>query len=89
MNQKSSAMRFTEILLIIVIVALLVLPPYIFNRIKEPFRTYGSIFIGLILLILVWFFTAEGSLPLRIIVTAVVIKNTLKSIQEYNEFKHQ
>ena len=80
-------MRFNEIILIIAIVALLTVPSLFLKRIREPLKTYAKLTIGLILLILVWFFTAEGSLPLRIIVTAVVIKNTIKTLKDYNEFK--
>jgi hypothetical protein len=79
-------MTLSEILLIIAIVALLIIPSILNKRIRQPLNTYVNLTIGLLLLILVWFFTGEGSLPLRIIITTVVIKSTIKTIKEYKEF---
>lgn len=78
-------MRYTEILLIIVIVILLTLPGVFLKRVNRPVKTYVELAIGFILLILVWFFTNEGALPLRIIVTAVVIKNAVKTLDDHNK----
>ncbi len=79
-------MTFNEIVLISVIVALLIIPPLFVKRIRQPLNTYVKLTIGLLLLILVWVFAGEGSLPLRIIITAIVIKSALKTIKEYKEF---
>lgn len=79
-------MTLSEILLIIAIVVILIIQSLLTKRIKQPLNTYVNLTIGLLLLILVWFFAGDGSLPLRIIITVHVIISTIKTIKEYKEF---
>ncbi len=79
-------MTLSEILLIIAIVALLIIQSLLTKRIKQPLNTYVNLTIGLLLLILVWFFAGDGSLPLRIVITVHVIISAIKTIKVYKEF---
>ncbi len=78
-------MTLNEILLIVVAMTILVIIPSILKRIKQPLNTYITLTSELLLLILVWFFTDNGSLPIKVIMTLFVIASAIKSIKDYKE----
>ena len=79
-------MTLNEILLLIAIVVLLIIPSLLVKRISQPLKTYVNLATGLLLLILVWFFAGDGSLPLKVVITTFVIKSAIETIKEYKEF---
>ncbi len=81
-------MTLQEILLIVVVLALLLLPILLARYVKQPIYTYSVFAINVLVLILVWGFAGDGSLPLRIIVTVFVIKNTAETLKKYKVFSN-
>jgi hypothetical protein len=79
-------MTTNEILLIVVFIALLIIPSWLLKRIKQPLNTYIKLASGLLLLILIWFFADKGSLPLKGIMTIVVLSSAIKTIKDYVDF---
>lgn len=82
-------MTLNEILLIIAVAVLLVVPSLLIKRERQPLNTYIQLVCGVLLMILVWGFAGEGSLPLIIMVTSIVIKNAFKTWKEYKEFSRR
>lgn len=78
-----------EILLIIVIIAMLIIPPVVLKRLRQPINIYIKLSTGLLLLILVWFFADESSLPIKILMTTVIVSSAIRTIKDYLGFARQ
>lgn len=82
-------MTLNEILLIVAVMTVLIIPYLIMKRIKQPMNTYIRLISGLLLLVLVWFFGNENSVPIKIILTAIIVSGAIKTIKDYLHFSRQ
>jgi len=82
-------MTLNEILLVIAFIGALVIPSLLLKRVRQPLNTYIKLASGLLLLALVWFFADEGSLPVKVIFTTVVVSSAIKTIKDYFDFARQ
>ena len=79
-------MTWNEILLIVAFIATLIIPSLLLKRIRQPLNTYIKLATALLLLLLVWFFVNEGSLPIKLLMTIVVVSSAIKTIKDYLGF---
>jgi hypothetical protein len=79
-------MTLNEILLITGVMTVLIIPYLLMKRIKKPINTYIRLTSGLLLLILVWFFASDSPLPIKVIMTIIVVSSAIKAIKEYLDF---
>jgi hypothetical protein len=82
-------MTLNEILIIVAFIAVLVIPSLFLKRLRQPLNTYIKLTSGLLLLILVWFFGDEGSLPIKVIMTTIVVSSAIKTLKDYKDFYRQ
>ncbi len=76
-------MSLNEILLIIGVISVLIVPQLLLSRIKQPLHTYIRLGSGLLLLILVWFFSNDASWPIKVFMTTVVVSSAIKTMKDY------
>jgi hypothetical protein len=67
-----------EILLVIIVVAIMVLTSLTLNRVKKPMQSYIRIGMAIALMVLVWLFSDIGNYPVKVILSLLVISNTVK-----------
>lgn len=82
-------MTLNEILLVFAFIAALVIPSLLLKRVGQPLNMYTKLASGILLLILVWFFAGEGTLPIKVILTTVVVSSAIKTIKDYIDFARQ
>ena len=78
-------MNMNEILLILAVLAMWTVSYFFMKNIKQPLKTYIKLSAGLLLLILVWFFAKESSLPIKILMSAIVISSAIKTRKDYTD----
>ena len=76
-----------EIVLMAVIIIVLFTGSYLINKMKKPGSYYIKIFSGFFLLVLYWVFANETELPLKVIMTVIILSAISKSLIEYREYK--
>ena len=76
-------MTLNELLLLLAVLVLLITPYLFMRRIKQPVSTYIRLTAGLFLLILVWFFAAGSSLPIKLLMTTIVVTSAIKTLKDY------
>ena len=82
-------MTLNEVLLIIACIAALVIPSLLLKRMRQRFITYVRLVSGLLLLILTWFIGDEGSLPIKVLMTTIVVSSAIKTIKDYKYFSEK
>ena len=76
-------MSLNEILLIIAVLVVVTILYFFMDAIKQPLVTYIRLTAGVLLLILVWFFSAKAALPIKILMSVIVVSSAVKTIKDY------
>lgn len=82
-------MTVQVILLVVLILALLLFPILLARFVKQPHYTYSTLAINAWGLIVIWVFAGDGSLTIRIILTGLLIINTVETLKKYKAFTNE
>ena len=76
-----------EIILVIIFLAILLGLPFLINRIKKPLVYYIRILFAIALLPLVWLFSEDGNIGLKIILSVLALTSLYRGYFSIKRFK--
>lgn len=76
-------MTLEETLLIIAFAAALIIPSFLQKKLRQPLNTYSKLLAGALLLVLAWFFAADGPVAVKVIITTLVVLTSIKTIRDF------
>lgn len=73
-------MKMNEIPLVIAVIVILIVSQLLLQHLRRPMIHYVRIVVGIFLLLLVWLVSGDGSKPIKVIVSAVVVTSVIREI---------
>ncbi len=79
----------SEIILVVIVLVILFGAQVLVNKIKRPLLHYIRIFAAIALILFVWIFGTEGSISVKVILSALVLTSLYKEYISIRKFQSQ